>query len=105
MVTNMNPMRICDPLGDKNVWATLFPLATYNNATEEVKPILGQKYIVIASRSDTASMFDRTAGAESPITSLVTLLTTAGILKKMLPKNDANYSEYHIMIMWLDLVI
>lgn len=85
-------MRVCDPLGDKNVWATLFPLSEYNNKTEEVKPILGQKYIIISARSDTASLFDRTSGAESPVTGVVTLLTTAKILKKMLPKNDGNYS-------------
>lgn len=100
IVTNLNPMRVCDPLGDKNVWATLFPLSEYNNKTEEVKPILGQKYIIISARSDTASLFDRTSGAESPVTGVVTLLTTAKILKKMLPKNDGNYNTNILFILF-----
>ncbi|KAL3270672.1 hypothetical protein HHI36_021200 [Cryptolaemus montrouzieri] len=99
IATNLNPMRVCDPLGSKNVWASLFPLATYNNETEEVKPILGQKYIVVASRSDAASLFDRTVGAESPITGLVTLLAVAKILKQLLPQNK-NYTTNVLFILF-----
>ncbi|XP_044763682.1 nicastrin [Coccinella septempunctata] len=100
IATNLNPMRVCDPLGDKNIWATLFPIAKYNNTTGEVKPILGQKYIIIAARSDTASMFDRTSGAESPITGFVTLLTTSKILKNMLPKNDGDYNTNILFVIF-----
>ncbi|KAK9874234.1 hypothetical protein WA026_002586 [Henosepilachna vigintioctopunctata] len=99
IATNLNPVRVCDPLGDKNVWASLFPLATYDEKTDKIKPILGQKYIVVAARTDTASFFDRTSGADSPITGLVTLLAVAKLLKQMLPKNE-NYNTNVLFILF-----
>lgn len=29
LVTNLKPVRFCDPLGDRNVWGTLFPRGNY----------------------------------------------------------------------------
>ncbi|RZB39345.1 Nicastrin and/or Peptidase M28 domain containing protein [Asbolus verrucosus] len=83
LITNLNPPKLCDPLGDKNVWATLFPLVNGTNFTEPIN----FRYIVVAARLDTTSMFYKTAGAISPVTGLVTLLSTAKYLKAILPTN------------------
>ncbi|XP_025830982.1 nicastrin [Agrilus planipennis] len=79
---NLNPVKFCDPMGDKNVFASLFPLENTTDSTDK-------KYIVVASRMDTTSFFnDVYPGAINPVTSLVTLLSTANLLKKMLPENN-----------------
>ncbi|XP_030747514.1 nicastrin [Sitophilus oryzae] len=84
IVTNMNPVKLCDPLGDYNTWASLFPLV--EGSDPNTKPINDFEYIIIAARSDTTSLFDKTTGAENPITSMVTLLSTAKLLKEMVGK-------------------
>ncbi|XP_071441337.1 nicastrin [Hetaerina americana] len=86
MVTNFNPVRVCDPLGDRNVWSTLFPLPREHQSNSS--------YIVLATRMDATSMFDGvTPGARSPVSGLVTLLTTSSILSSMvndsMPKNES----------------
>lgn len=83
IVTNLNPVKLCDPLGDSNVWSTLFPLA--EGPENNTKPIKDFKYVLVAARLDTTSLFEKTVGAESPITGIVTLLTVAKLLKEMLP--------------------
>lgn len=83
-VSNLNPVKFCDPLGDKNVWSTLFPLV---KAPNYIEPIRDFSYIIVAARLDTTSMFDKTVGAISPVTGLVTLLATAKYLKTILPEN------------------
>lgn len=83
IVTNLNPVKLCDPLGDSNVWSALFPLV--EGPENNTKPIKDFKYIVVAARMDTTSLFEKTVGAESPVTGIVTLLTVAKLLKEMLP--------------------
>lgn len=95
-VTNLNPVRFCDPLGDQNSWAALFPLVRGPNLTE---PIRDFKYIVVAARLDTTSMFEKTAGAISPVTGLVALLSTAKYLKEILPKNE-NFDKNVIFVVF-----
>lgn len=73
MAYNINPVRYCDPLGDDNIWAPVIPF----RRTSEPK----QKYIVVAARLDSTSLFFGLApGALSTATSLVTLLSTAQLL-------------------------
>ncbi|KAK4878728.1 hypothetical protein RN001_011234 [Aquatica leii] len=80
--TNLNPVKFCDPLGGENVWATLFPL--------EKKQM---NYVVVAARLDTTSLFHGVfPGAVSPITGIVTLLTVADYLKRMVG-DDENYEK------------
>jgi hypothetical protein len=63
----------CDPLGDNNIWSTLYPRfkAEEKNGT----------VVVVAARLEGTSMFDGLVpGAMSPVTGIVTLLMTAKIL-------------------------
>lgn len=43
---------------------------------------------MIAARLDTTSLFEKTAGANSPISSVVALLSMANYLKGMLSQED-----------------
>lgn len=88
IVSNLNPQKFCDPLGDSNIWASLYPLVENPDKKNETKPIEDFKYIVVAARLDTTSLFEKTAGANSPITGVVTLLTTAKYLKDILGQED-----------------
>ncbi|KAL1502773.1 hypothetical protein ABEB36_007871 [Hypothenemus hampei] len=98
MVTNLNPIKVCDPLGDSNVWGTLFPLekGPENNS----QPIKNFKYIILSARLDTTSLFEKTSGAESPITGLVCLLTAAKLLKEMSPKWNPNITTNVLFVLF-----
>lgn len=100
-VLNVNPVKFCDPLAGDNVWASLFPL---NQTKEE------QKFIILAARSDTTSLFyEMMPGATNPITGIVALLSTAQILKQMFQKKNDKYSIcficsfFFVMVMFLFL--
>ncbi|XP_066149210.1 nicastrin [Euwallacea fornicatus] len=98
IITNLNPVKLCDPLGDSNVWGSLFPLV--EELKNGSKPINYSKYIVIAARLDTTSLFEKTAGAETPVTGLVTLLTVAKLLKQMLPVWNSNLKKNVLFILF-----
>lgn len=81
---NVNPMKFCDPLAGDNVWASVFPVAEENRTESRER-----KFIVLAARSDATSLFyELVPGAESPVTGIVALLSTAQILKRMLRDED-----------------
>lgn len=87
---NFNPPKFCDPVGDQNVWSTLFPIANISNETVPSS----MKYVVVAARLDSTSLFhEKVPGVVSPVTGLVTLLTTAHVLKQMLPKYENEGNE------------
>ncbi|XP_065351509.1 nicastrin [Cloeon dipterum] len=91
MINNLNPMRYCDPMGDRNVWATLFA----RDASEQEKSV-----IVLAARLDTTSMFDGEApGAVSTVTGLVTALATYGLLSDMKTELGPDRSGGNVMLM------
>ncbi|XP_012263929.2 nicastrin isoform X2 [Athalia rosae] len=72
---NFNPPQFCDPLGDRNIH---WPLAPLEDHMESV--------ILVTARLDSLSMFDGLApGAQSVITGLITLITTANYLNLMKP--------------------
>ncbi|KAJ8954167.1 hypothetical protein NQ318_005761 [Aromia moschata] len=96
MTTNLHPVKFCDPLGDMNIWAALYPLVS-GTKRNETKPIRDSKYIVIAARLDTTSMFEMTAGANSPVTGVVTLLSTARLLKSMLKREDIDNAKKNVL--------
>ncbi|XP_023018628.2 nicastrin [Leptinotarsa decemlineata] len=98
IASNMNPMKFCDPLGDSNIWASLHPLVE-GSKSNETKPIRDTSYIVVAARMDTTSMFDRTSGANSPVTGIVTLLTVAKYLKQILGVNETREGKRNILFM------
>lgn len=91
-VLNVNPVKFCDPLGGDNVWASLFPIAEENKTTTE------QKFIVLAARVDTTSLFyEVMPGASNPLTGIVALLSTAQIMKQMF-KNGESYETNVLFI-------
>uniref|UniRef100_V5GWG1 Nicastrin n=1 Tax=Anoplophora glabripennis TaxID=217634 RepID=V5GWG1_ANOGL len=96
IITNLNPITFCDPLGDNNVWATLYPLVK-GPRRNETKPITDFKYIVIATRMDTTSMFEKTSGANNPVTGIVTLLYTAKLLKSMLSEENIQTAKKNVL--------
>lgn len=79
LITSLNPTKFCDPLGDNNVWASLHPLAETLNKNN-TKAIIDQTYIVVAAKLDTTSFFEKTVGANSPVSGIVTLLSLAKFL-------------------------
>ncbi|KAF7286284.1 hypothetical protein GWI33_006157 [Rhynchophorus ferrugineus] len=98
IVTNLNPIRLCDPLGDHNVWASLFPLV--KGPEGQTEPIKDFDYIIIAARLDTTSLFDKTTGAESPVTGIVTLMSIAKLLKDMVGTWDENVKTNVLFILF-----
>lgn len=79
-ILNVNPVKFCDPLAGDNVWASLFPIAEENQTRNDDS----QKFIILAARTDTTSLFyELMPGASNPITGIVSLLSTAKLLKMM----------------------
>lgn len=64
------------------------------------KPITDFEYIVVAAQLDTTSLFEKTAGAEHPVTGAVTLLTVAKLLKEMLPSKGSNVKKNVLFILF-----
>lgn len=76
----------CDPMGDTNLVSQLFPRTPYINANGST--------VMVTARMDVAGMFDQVApGAMATVTGLVTLLTTAHLLSRLMPQRKDSYSE------------
>nr|XP_022920439.1 nicastrin [Onthophagus taurus] len=91
---NLNTVKLCDPLGSSNVWASLYPLGN----TSDIKYPDGVKNIIVTARLDTTSLFaDQEKGAINPISSFVTLMYIGGELKKML----ADFKDYKKNVIFL----
>lgn len=88
----IRPSRICDPLGDNNVYYSLFPRST------EAKTV-NRSITMVTARIDSASLFDNIApGGATAVVGLVTFLTAATSLSKMLPSSEA--AKYQHNILW-----
>lgn len=91
-ILNVNPVKFCDPLAGDNIWASLFPIADETNRTGNVEE---KKFIVLATRTDTTSLFyELMPGASNPITGIVALLSTATLLKKMFQLKNESYGKW-----------
>ncbi|VEN39545.1 unnamed protein product [Callosobruchus maculatus] len=95
IMTNLNPVKFCDPLGDSNIWASLYPLV--EGSRNETVPLRNYKYIVVSARMDTTSMFEKTVGGNSPVTGIVTLLTVAKYLKGILKQEDIHEAKLNVL--------
>ncbi|KAH9634004.1 hypothetical protein HF086_001206 [Spodoptera exigua] len=85
----LTPTKVCDPLGDYNVYYSLFP------RTKDTK---NKKVTLVTARIDTASLFDGVSpGAASSVVGMVTLLTAATTLSQMIPIQDANLYDENIL--------
>lgn len=87
-MNNVNPIRFCDPLQGKNVYATLFPRDVVQPESRKVDS--QERFIVVTARIDTTSMFDGLGiGALESTVPLATLMTTAHTLSQILPARQA----------------
>ncbi|CAH0600525.1 unnamed protein product [Chrysodeixis includens] len=86
----LTPTKVCDPLGDNNVYYSLFP------RTEETKS--SKSVTLVTARIDTASLFDGVSpGAASSVVGMVTLLTAATTLSQLIPAKDAKLHEQNVL--------
>lgn len=84
-INNLSPVRYCDPLEGKNIYATLFP----RPQTLERVVDKSEKIILVTCRMDSTSMFDEAGqGAKDSLASYATLLNVAHMLAKVLPSNS-----------------
>ncbi|KAI5632519.1 nicastrin domain-containing protein [Phthorimaea operculella] len=83
--------KVCDPLGDHNVYYSLFP--------RNKEPANKKKAVtLVTARIDTASLFDGVApGAASSAVGMVTLITAAATLSKMIPVKDSKLYDSNIL--------
>ncbi|KAM9790169.1 nicastrin [Syngnathus typhle] len=76
---SITPEKVCDPLGDFNVWATTKAL---NNTAKGHKT--SESIVIAAARLDSRSFFfDVTPGAQSAASGFVTLLAAAHALRNI----------------------
>ncbi|XP_013195444.2 nicastrin [Amyelois transitella] len=88
----LTPTKVCDPLGDNNVYYSLFPRGKETNTTK--KPV-----ILTTARIDTASLFDGLSpGAASSVVGMVTLITAAATLAQTI--SAANAHLYRRNVLW-----
>ncbi|CAK1548578.1 unnamed protein product [Leptosia nina] len=87
----LTPTKVCDPLGDYNVYYSLFPRSQENNGEKKTVTL-------VTARIDSASMFDGVApGAASSVVGMVTLIVTASTLAQMIPLADAKLYDHNIL--------
>lgn len=86
-VNNLKPIKFCDPLEGKNIYATLYPrknIIQQKNLQRHIDK--SEKFILITCRLDTTSMFDGVGlGAMDSLISYTTLMNVAHVLSKILP--------------------
>ncbi|XP_052737309.1 nicastrin [Bicyclus anynana] len=83
--------KVCDPLGDYNVYYSLFPRAKETEATK--KPVT-----LVTARIDSASLFDGIApGAASSVVGMVAHIVTAATLSKMIPVTDSKLYDQNVL--------
>ncbi|XP_052804720.1 nicastrin-like isoform X2 [Mya arenaria] len=87
---NLQPDRYCDPLGDKNVFATV-------KATNDTKDHPDRSIIVAATRMDSFSMFETYPGDDSQVSGIVALLAAAEAIGKIKDNINNSPSSYDIM--------
>ena len=77
-------------MGDKSIISTLFPRDTSNVSSNSVN---NKSIILVMTRMDSPAMFVGLApSAMASVGGIVTLLTTAHLLSKMLPVYEPEYS-------------
>ena len=77
---NLEPVLFCDPLADINIHYSVAENTTSN-----------KKVVLVTARLDTVTMFDQTElGFDSPVTGLVTLLSTASLVSRVV--REASWS-------------
>lgn len=92
----MSGFKYCDPLEGKNLYATLFPREIVDANMRKVDE--NESFIMVTTRMDTTSMFDGIGqGAMDSLVSYVTLMSTAQLLRRLLPEVKENYTNVIFM--------
>lgn len=87
----LTPTKMCDPLGDQNIYYSLFPFKNLNGTIK--KPVT-----LVTARIDTASLFDGVSpGAASSVVGMVTLISAAATLAKYIPITDAQLYDENVL--------
>ncbi|XP_030028007.2 nicastrin isoform X1 [Manduca sexta] len=89
--TLLSPTKVCDPLGDNNVYYSLFPgIKTKDSAKKSVT--------LVTARIDSASLFDGVSpGSASSVVGMVTLITAAATLSQLIPVTDSQLYEQNVL--------
>ncbi|CAH0722537.1 unnamed protein product, partial [Brenthis ino] len=83
--------KVCDPLGDYNVYYSLFPRAKESETKK--KPVT-----LVTARIDSASLFDGVApGAASSVVGMVTQMVAATALAQMIPVADMDFYDKNVL--------
>lgn len=97
---SLNPVKFCDPLQGKNVFATLFPRVQVN--PEERKVDTTERIILVSTRMDTTTMFDGIGlGAMDSLVPFMVLTSVAHFLAKVLPER-VNSTDPNVLFMFFN---
>ncbi|XP_050360014.1 nicastrin [Nymphalis io] len=87
----LTPTKVCDPLGDFNVYYSLFPRAKESEIKK--KPVT-----LVTARLDSASLFDGVApGAASSVVGMVAHIVAAATLAQIIPITDASLYDENVL--------
>ncbi|XP_053682421.1 nicastrin [Sabethes cyaneus] len=96
----LNPVKFCDPLQGKNVFATLFPRVHVN--LEDRKVDLTERFILLSTRMDTTTMFDGIGlGAMDSLVPFAVLMAIAHFLAKVFPQRQ-NLTDTNVLFVFFN---
>ncbi|XP_062703405.1 nicastrin [Aedes albopictus] len=97
---SLTPVKFCDPLQGKNVFATLFPRVLVKPEERKVDP--SERIILVSSRIDTTTMFDGIGlGAMDSLVPFTILVSVAHFLAKVLPERVKS-SDPNVLFMFFN---
>lgn len=98
---SLNPVKFCDPLQGKNVFATLFPRAQVN--LEERKVDLTERIILLSTRMDTTTMFDGVGlGAMDSLVPFTVLIAIGHFLANALPEQKSLRGNTNVLFLFFN---
>lgn len=100
LFNSLTPVKFCDPLQGKNVFATLFPRNLVK--PEERKVNISERIILLSTRMDTTTMFDGIGlGAMDSLLPFTVLVSVAHFLAKALPERK-NSSDPNVLFLFFN---
>ncbi|XP_058812437.1 nicastrin [Topomyia yanbarensis] len=97
---SLNPVKFCDPLQGKNVFASLFPRVQVN--IEDRKVDVTERIILLSTRMDTTTMFDGIGlGAMDSLVPFTILMSIAHFLAKVLPER-VNSADPNVLFVFFN---
>ncbi|XP_055616243.1 nicastrin [Toxorhynchites rutilus septentrionalis] len=100
LFNSLSPMKFCDPLQGKNVFATLFPRVHVQPENRRVD--LSERIILVSTRMDTTTMFDGIGlGAMDSLVPFTILVSISHFLAKVLPERIRS-SDPNVLFMFFN---